>query len=210
MAAFLLVRHGTTDWVDKEYLHGISDVPLNAKGRAQAADAAAALKGCGAVKMYASSLSRCMQTAAIIGESVGLEPIPTDDLVEIDFGWLEGRKIRDHDRGEYGKLVEWIDNKMFTLVRVLSGESKKHFARRILKAWDEIVAADPSGTTLIVTHSGVINTIMIHYFGRQHMNNGETYHRVSPCSITELEIDAAGRATMVRFSDNSHISEANL
>ncbi len=28
MIRFLLVRHGVTDWIEQELLHGISDIPI--------------------------------------------------------------------------------------------------------------------------------------------------------------------------------------
>jgi len=31
MTTFLLVRHGYTEWIEKEILHGISDLPLQSQ-----------------------------------------------------------------------------------------------------------------------------------------------------------------------------------
>jgi broad specificity phosphatase PhoE len=206
LTTYLLVRHGTTDWVDTQLLHGITDIPLNERGREQASSAAGALKNSGALKMYSSSLSRCAETAQIIGKSAGLEPILTDSLVEINFGWLEGKKIRDHDFSEYSKLVELIDHHYFTLVRALSGESKSRFERRVLRGWLEIMNENPSGTVIIVAHSGVLNTILMHFFGKQFLN-GSAYHHLNPCSITEISVETGGSAKMVRLNDRSHIPE---
>lgn len=204
MTTYLLVRHGTTAWVDTQFLHGITDIPLNEKGRTQAADAAKALKSCGAKMMYASSLSRCGETAQIIAKSIGIEPILKDELVEIDFGWLEGRRIRDHDYGEYSKLLEFFDHHVFNIVRTLSGEPKKKFRKRILDAWQLINKENPTGVVLIVSHSGVINVILMHLFGNQYLN-GESYHHLNPCSITEIKINSDGRPEMVRLNDLNHI-----
>lgn len=206
MTTYLLVRHGTTAWVDTQLLHGITDIPLNERGREQASSAAAALKDSGATKMYSSSLSRCAETAHIIGKAAGIEPILTDSLVEINFGWLEGKKIRDHDFSEYSKLVELFDHHFFTLVRALSGESKSRFERRVLRGWLEIVNENPSGTVIVVAHSGVLNTILMHFFNKQFLN-GNAYHHLNPCSITEISVDAGGSAKMVRLNDRSHIPE---
>ena len=60
MKNLLLVRHGTTDWVDNNILHGITDIPLNANGLRQAREVAEALKHVPARHLYSSSLKRSM------------------------------------------------------------------------------------------------------------------------------------------------------
>jgi len=207
LARFLLIRHGTTDWVDAQILHGITDVQLNALGRAQAEDTAQALAGTAVNNIYASSLSRCMETAKVIGNAAGVDPLPMDALIEIDFGWLEGKKIRDHDRGEYSKLIEFFDHQVFNLVRVLSGEPKKKFSKRVLGAWEQIVSENPQGTAIVVGHSGVFNTILMHLFGNRYLN-GNSYHHLNPCSITEIRLKG-GPAELARLNDRSHLLEEN-
>jgi len=204
---YLLVRHGTTAWVDDHLLHGITDIPLNQRGREQAQSAAQALAERGADRLYSSSLSRCAETAQIIGKSTNLTPILMDTLVEIDFGWLEGKKIRDHDYGEYSKLVEFIDHHLFNIVRALSGESKSKFDKRILKSWATIKAQNPTGTVIVVAHSGVINTILLDLFDTQYLN-GNSYHHLNPCSITEVKVGLEGYAEMIELNGRSHIPES--
>jgi len=209
LANFLLIRHGTTDWVEGQILHGITDIPLNKKGKMQAEETAQALIGCGAKKLYTSSLSRCVQTAQIIGKKVGPKPISMDNLVELNFGWLEGKRLRDHDKGEYGKLIEIIDHYFFNLIRMISGESKKNLNQRVLNGWDTILAENPEGKTIVVAHSAVYNSILFYYFGKAHLN-GDTYYHLNPCSITEISIDASNQAELIRLNDHSHLSEKNL
>ncbi len=209
MANFLLVRHGTTDWVEGQILHGITDIPLNKKGEMQAEETARALRGCGAKRLYTSSLSRCVQTAQAIGNQIGSKPISMDNLVELNFGWLEGKHLRDHDKGEYGKLLEIIDHYFFNLIRVISGESKKNLNQRVFNGWNTILAENPEGTAVVVAHSAVFNSILFHYFGKAHLN-GNAYYHLNPCSITEISIDASNQAKLIRLNDRSHLSEKNL
>lgn len=206
MTQYLLVRHGTTDWVDTQLLHGITDIPLNERGRKQAQAAAKALASSGAKKIYSSPLSRCAETAHIISKTTDLEPIMKDGLVEIDFGWLEGKKIRDHDNGEYRKLVEFIDHHFFNFVRAISGESHGKFSRRVVACWDSITEANHDGTIIIVIHSGVINTILLHLFGTQYLN-GNAYHHLNPCSITRIKINPNGKAELIALNERTHIPE---
>lgn len=209
MANFLLVRHGTTDWVDQQILHGITDIPLNKKGELQAEETACALRGCGAKKLYTSSLSRCVQTAQAISNEIGSKPISMNSLVELNFGWLEGKHLRDHDKGEYGKFLEIIDHYFFDLIRIVSGESKKKLNQRVLNGWNTILAENPKGTAIVVAHSAVFNSILFHYFGKAYLD-GNAYYHLNPCSITEISIDASNKAELIRLNDSSHLSGKNL
>ncbi len=207
MTTYLLVRHGTTEWVDTNLLHGITDVPLNQRGQDQAAAAAQALADANTERIYTSTLSRCAETAQIIGKSTNLHPILMDSLVEIDFGWMEGKKIRDHDYGDHSKWVEFIDHHIFNLIRFFSGETKLKFNKRVLGGWSQILNENQSGIVIVVAHSGVLNTILLHHFGRQYLG-GDAYHHLNPCSITEIAVDDAGSARMIRLNDNTHIPDS--
>ena len=206
MTKFLFVRHGTTTWVDTQLLHGITDVPLNEKGRQQAKATAKALADIKANKIYSSPLSRSAETAQIIGKTTGLTPILKKSLVEINFGWLEGKKIRDHDRQDYGKIIEFFDHHLFNVVRTVSGEPQSRFRARVTAGWNEILSENPTGTVIIVAHSGVINTILLHLFGKTYLN-GNAYHHLNPCSITEINVDTGKGAEMVRLNDLDHLPE---
>jgi len=209
LATFLLVRHGTTDWVEGQILHGITDIPLNKKGKKQAEETARALRGCSAKKLYSSSLSRCAQTAQAISNEIGSKPTSMDSLVELDFGWLEGKHLRDHDKSDYGKLLEIVDHHTSNIIRMISGESKKKLNQRVLNGWDIILSENPEGTAIVVAHSAVFNSILFHYFGKTHLN-GDAYYHLNPCGITEISIDTSNQAELIRLNDRSHLSENNL
>ena len=87
----ILVRHGQTEWNQVERFRGHADVPLNATGRRQAsltADRIAAEWMPSAI--YASPLSRTLDTAGAIGEAVGVPAQPYKGLLDIDFGAWQG------------------------------------------------------------------------------------------------------------------------
>lgn len=93
-----LIRHGRTDGNGERYV-GWEDVPLNAVGQAQARRVAELLAGEPLDAIYASSLSRALDTARPAAEARGL-PIQTRaELREIHYGALQGvaktaRRIR--------------------------------------------------------------------------------------------------------------------
>lgn len=90
---FVFVRHGATDWNDKRLFQGRSDIALNAKGYRQAEVAGRTLIATNASKIVTSPLIRAVETAKTIADALGL-PIETDnELIECDFGSIEGTSI---------------------------------------------------------------------------------------------------------------------
>ena len=208
MKTFILVRHGTTDWVDRHILHGITDIPLNDNGLRQAREVAEAIKPISASHLYSSPLTRCMQTAQAIAAQVKLEPIPLDGLKELNFGWLEGKPFRDYSAQNFSPLVRFFDQYQHLFIRMISGESISHMRRRVLAAWQRILDENMGEISIVVGHSAVFNNIFIHHFGKN-FPKGMHYYSMQPCSIGEIEINDAGQARLVRMDDISHLSDTN-
>ncbi len=206
MKTLILVRHGTTDWVDNNILHGITDIPLNANGLRQAREVAEALKDVPASRLYSSPLQRSMQSAQAISAKVHLEPVPMDGLIEVNFGWLEGKPLINGRKLEKSPLARFIDHSHFNFVRTISGESIRHLQRRVLAAWQQIVDENRDEISIVVAHSAVFNNILIHHFGKN-FPKGSYYYSMRPCSISEIEINTAGQARLVRLDDAAHLSE---
>ena len=86
-----LLRHGQTDWNVDMRLQGISDIPLNDYGRAQAHTAAEVLTGYEWSRIVSSPLIRAKETAEIVAAKLGFEEIEiSPDLIERSFGVAEG------------------------------------------------------------------------------------------------------------------------
>jgi broad specificity phosphatase PhoE len=203
----LLVRHGTTAWVDMHRLHGITDIPLNENGLRQAREAAQVLKSEHAQSLYTSPLIRCRQTAEIIGKEAGLEPRDMAGLKELNFGWLEGRSFRDQSSQKINFLIKLYDNFTHRVIRSLTGESTHNFQQRIMADWNRILHENPQGTVIIVGHSAVFNNILIHYFGKN-FPKGHTYYSMAPGSINEILMDDQGKTKLVRLNDTVHLIES--
>lgn len=102
--AFWFLRHGETDWNARFLSQGNVDIPLNARGIAQAKAAAELLKGRGIVSIVHSPLGRARDTAAIVAEALGLGMEPDEDLREAAFGVNEGQPM-----GEW--FAAWVEGR---------------------------------------------------------------------------------------------------
>ena len=85
-----LVRHGATALTAEDRFSGAIGVELSDEGRAQAARLGERLHDEGITALYASPLSRTMETARIVGGHCGLEIEAREGLREISHGRWEG------------------------------------------------------------------------------------------------------------------------
>ena len=96
MQPFLyLARHGQTDLNARNGLQGHIDMPLNRNGEAHAAALAAYFKDRELTAIWASPLQRARNTAAAVAASHDL-PVQIDaDLIEVDYGDIDGMTMDD-------------------------------------------------------------------------------------------------------------------
>jgi alpha-ribazole phosphatase len=202
----ILIRHGETDWNASLRYMGQAAVPLNDAGRAQARAASERLRRYGAVALYTSDLSRAAETAALIGEQIGLLPRPMPELREIDVGQWEGYTPEELYRRFPDHMKEYERDPART-VR-LGGESYAQLQERALVALNAIQRAHAPGDTLLaVSHGGTIRALLCHvigldlaHFGRLWLDNG---------SLTELRLGSSGWR-LTRLNDAAHLEGTSL
>ena len=76
----ILIRHAESTWNQDRRVQGHMNPGLSDRGRAQAALLASRLKGRPFVGFYTSPLRRALETASVLGESVGFQAQPVDGL----------------------------------------------------------------------------------------------------------------------------------
>ncbi len=158
----LLLRHGEIIPASSEKcLVGQTDLPLNDKGRKQAAYWKTQLAGSPMGSVIASDLSRCMETARLVA-GAGHEIKPDSRLREIDLGRWDAIPVREiKARWPDGYRKRGLDMAGF---RPPDGESFLDLKNRAVPAFESIVQREP-GPTLIVTHAGVIRMLLCHILG---------------------------------------------
>jgi broad specificity phosphatase PhoE len=147
----LIVRHGQSEWNATGRWQGHADPALTELGRRQAAVAASFI---GAVDgVISSDLLRAAQTAAIIAQQLGIGPVMIDD------------RLRERDVGEWTGLTRtqinkrwpgWIDDSR----RPDGFEEVDSVLHRVIESFQEIRESSPGGSLLVVTHGGVIRSLV--------------------------------------------------
>lgn len=93
-----IVRHGRTGWNELGLIQGSSDIPLLEEGREMARKTGEGLRNIEFDAIYASPLSRALETAQIIAGKRNLEIQKEQRLREMGFGVCEGEQyLRDSD-----------------------------------------------------------------------------------------------------------------
>ncbi len=177
MSRLHLVRHGETDWNAQKRYQGSIDIPLNERGRLQARTTGDALAEHPFTAIYVSPLSRAVETAEIIK---GSRPLPItiyEELREIAFGSLEGKTLAEVHKEL--KLESTSSKEKFLQKIVPDMESGKETVDRVLPTLLTIANRHPDEDILIVTHGGVIHSLLSHLAGFDwsdfRVGNGEVF-----------------------------------
>lgn len=136
-----IARHGESESNVAGTTTGFTDSPLTARGRDQARELADTLRGIRLDAVYASTLSRSLDTARMVAG--GEVPTALDGLRERDWGRFTGMPSRD---------AEFLRRRDVSGDDLDGGESKEAFYERVRAAVEGIRQRHASGAILIVGH----------------------------------------------------------
>lgn len=155
-ARLCLVRHGETDWNAERRLQGHLDIPLNARGLAQAASTARGLSSTRFDAVYCSDLARTRQTAEAILSGRDTRTTLQADLRERHYGIFQG-KTYDEVASSLPDDYRRFKNREADYAFPGGGESLAAFARRVEAALTAIAQRHAGEDVLVVTHGGVLD-----------------------------------------------------
>ena len=142
MASLVLVRHGQSQWNEKNLFTGWKDPDLTEKGEKEAKEAGLALKESGYKFdiMFTSVLLRAKRTGKLILEQMGQEDLKTfenEALNERNYGDLVGLN-KDDARKKWGEDQVYKWRRSFDIAPP-GGESLKMTAERVLPYFEETI-----------------------------------------------------------------------
>src|SRR5471030_1360513 len=102
-----LIRHGATELTAEDRFAGSTDVKLSDEGRGQAARLADRLSLQKIAAVYASDMSRTLETARILAAPHKLEVQPRPGLREISHGRWEGMTRQEVETAWPEEAKQW-------------------------------------------------------------------------------------------------------
>ena len=202
MTTLLLVRHATTAETGLKLSGRLPGIPLDERGRSQAAATAERLRPVRLSAVYSSPLARCRETAEAIAEPRGLDVSFDDRLLEIGFGDWTGRPLRALARTKLWGAVQSTPSR----VRFpgAGGESFLEAVRRSAEAVEEIAAAHRRSTVAVVSHGDVIRLLLAHLAGVPL----DLFQRivVSPASVSAVAL-GEGPPRILRVNETGSLAD---
>jgi probable phosphoglycerate mutase len=204
MKTIILVRHGEGEHMVSDLTGGWSQIPLTENGRTQARAVASRLKrdleGVD-YAFYCSDLKRAHQTAEIIAEELGREPILSRELREFNNGVAANRKKAEVEhlyRSPTDPIMDWQPYP--------EAETWRKFYRRIKTFMDEIHTMEDR-PTLIVSHGGTIVNIVAWWLRLEEETLSYTTFYTSSASLSVLNITPLNERAIERLNDAAHLHD---
>jgi Fructose-2,6-bisphosphatase len=159
---FYFVRHGESA-ANLEHTISNRALPhaLTAAGRAQVQSLAQSLAGHSFAGLYTSPIPRARETAALLAQHLGGQPVVTNALREIDMGELEGRSDPETWR-RHDEIYQrwWFDQD--DEASLPGGESFTAVKSRFLPLIDQLVEDESlaQAEILLVGHAGLYSCML--------------------------------------------------
>lgn len=148
-----LVRHGQTELNKYKLMQGLTDEPLNEIGRAQARSAREAIGDIRFDAVYASPLSRAIETATIVGNVPRKQVIVDERIIETDFGKYE---LHKYSRLGIRMTLYWSLPEIFSAPKGV--ETVSSMIERSRAFFQDIESGEYENV-LIASHNGILRVM---------------------------------------------------
>jgi probable phosphomutase (TIGR03848 family) len=198
----LLVRHGLTATTGHVLTGWMPGIPLDDRGRAQAAALAARLAPLRLDAIVSSPLERCLQTAAAIADGRDGQQVITDDRVgECRYGDWTGRPLKKLATERLWRVVQAHPSAVtFPGPDGESMPDMQHRAVAAVRDWNARLGQH--ATYLICSHGDVIKAIVADSLGL-HLDQCQRI-QADPCSLTVIRYTPL-RPFLVRMNDRGGV-----
>jgi probable phosphoglycerate mutase len=197
----ILVRHGETDWNRIERFRGQADVPLNDTGLFQAAAAGRRVAAEWTPSaVYASPLSRAVQTAEAIASHFNLPVQAHPGLSDINYGEWQGLTPEQARQRSPVQAENWYHHPEQAVIP--AGETLADLRARAMQTVNELAELHKGETIVLVGHT-VINRIIL--LGIMGLGNERFWAlKQEPCAINVFEV-LKGDFVLVSLNDTCHL-----
>jgi 2,3-bisphosphoglycerate-dependent phosphoglycerate mutase len=197
-STLVLLRHGQSEWNQKNIFTGWVDVPLSPRGILEAKSAQKILHDLNFDAVFTSALKRAQETAKIVMENqMHTDYFCSEALNERNYGELQG-KNKDEMRVIFGEEQVQLWRRSFH-IRPPGGESLRDTYERVLCYFkQEIEPRLKKGQTILISAHGNSLRALIKYL-----------EGLSDDEIMKLEIPT-GTPFIYKFDDDGKIIKRTL
>jgi broad specificity phosphatase PhoE len=174
-------------------------IPLSQHGRKQVQRLANYIRNIGISALYTSDLRRALETAQLLVEKLGFEPIIDERLRERHIGGWQGLTRAEMESwypNEYKLFLADPEN-----FQVPGGESRGEIRRRMRAAFDNILKQNKGETVGVISHSTVINALLSEIIPDVKFGSVD----VSNSSVTTIARNDDGQWLLVAVDDVTHL-----
>ena len=200
MTVVLLVRHGLTAGTGHVLTGRTPGIPLDDRGREQAAALAARLAEVRLDAIVTSPLERCRQTAEAIAAARGGEPLPVkedEQFAEVNYGDWTGQPLKRLAKDPLWRVVQAHPSAVrFPGEDAESLLEVQHRAVQAVREWNARLGKD--AVYLICSHGDVIKSVIADSLGL-HLDLSQRI-QVDPCSLSVIRYTPL-RPFLVRMND---------
>lgn len=196
-----LVRHGETDDNANGRAQGHRDVPLNDRGRAQAAVLAAHFAAIPLGAVWSSDASRAVDTVRAIAAGHSLVVHTDVRLRELDQGHLDGMTSEQMRQAEPELLRRWREDDPADL-RMPGGETLREAQRRMVHVVEEIARIHPETDVVIASHNLATRALLCHALDIPLASFRRFRHDLGAIAMVEVRLDAPW--TVDRLNERCH------
>ena len=152
---FYYVRHGRTEYNKAGIIQGQVDSPLCLESIHVLEDTREALRDVNITQCYTSPYRRAVDTARIVLGDRDIPLVPLDNLKEISFGDIDGKRHVEHGRELF--IGHLTDN-----FRFIHGESASDVKARARKAFNRMIASANDGDNILIACHGSYYRYMLY------------------------------------------------
>jgi probable phosphoglycerate mutase len=195
-----LLRHGRTEHTPERRYSGRNELPLSRTGRAEAEAAAARASELGIDVVVASPLRRARETAEIVAGALDLPLELDEDLMELDFGDLEGLTL-DEALAKHPLATRRFMSDV--TVAAPGGESVAQVSARVARSRQRILLRHAGKTVLVVSHVTPIKLLLAAAL----QADDAIVHRVflEAASLCTVTWSSDGRSSVRLVNDTAHL-----
>ena len=178
----ILARHGATDYNRTRRFRTLQ-AALSPEGRQQAQALARRLAAEPIAALYASPLSRSLETARPIAALLGLEIRQEHGLRDLDYGAWAGLSTEEARANDAALYRTWLEQPHLAVFP--GGEGLPAVRSRVLGALEEVHRRHAQQTVAFVTHDAVCRILICHALGLDDSHHWQLRQDTGAISVIE-------------------------